>query len=555
MKDSTNNKKIDHNLFSTFKLIWSVSNKKGKMAMISLFILSIFRTLSELLPPILTAIMIAKAQNLPYMFFGVNICKNLSFFQIAILCFASLFLVYMLATVIRAGIKFFGTKSMGNLISNNLKLYLSNSNKDIGFTNGEISYIMKNSAESIPNFIETFLTQFYVPLITIIITLIYILSLNYIAFFIVLATIILFMFIVRFRVTKNKKILNNLESINGKINNVLLNNIENKELISFSNTKNHEVNIINNLNEEYYKQEKKRHWVYVIYYIFMYIVQFTCAIASIYFIMKNESSQSMVGILVVFIPYLIKVFLSSETLGFILVELEQYAIKVCRSKVLSDKYIFKPLIEQEKLYINKIKVLNYKKIQGDFVLQGDIVNINKNQINCIVGESGSGKTTFVKCLLGMNEFDSAKIIINDNLEYKNLQCFSDSISVAFQEGCFFDRKIVENIMYPNKELNESINNYIKILKFDDIIKRDKNDGSQKTFKTKFSGGEKKRIEILRALSKKAQIYVFDEPTNELDEDNVKDVLNILKELKKDSIVIVISHDSRLINISENVINL
>ncbi len=70
-----------------------------------------------------------------------------------------------------------------------------------------------------------------------------------------------------------------------------------------------------------------------------------------------------------------------------------------------------------------------------------------------------------------------------------------------------------------------------------------------------SGGEMKRIAFVRAVSRRGDSYIFDEPTNDLDADNVSNVLAMMQKVKTNNIVIVISHDKRVVNIADKVINL
>lgn len=78
----------------------------------------------------------------------------------------------------------------------------------------------------------------------------------------------------------------------------------------------------------------------------------------------------------------------------------------------------------------------------------------------------------------------------------------------------------------------------------------------KDVKQMLSGGEKKRIDFIRAISKEADIYFFDEPTNELDLKNVEKVFDEIKALKeKNKICIIISHDKRILPIIDEVIEL
>ena len=70
-----------------------------------------------------------------------------------------------------------------------------------------------------------------------------------------------------------------------------------------------------------------------------------------------------------------------------------------------------------------------------------------------------------------------------------------------------------------------------------------------------SGGEKKRISFVRAVSRRGDVYIFDEPTNDLDTKNVQTVLQMMQKVKKNDIVIVVSHDKRVIEIPDEVVNL
>ena len=92
-----------------------------------------------------------------------------------------------------------------------------------------------------------------------------------------------------------------------------------------------------------------------------------------------------------------------------------------------------------------------------------------------------------------------------------------------------------------------------VLEMDKIAKRKDEEGN---VAKSLSGGEKKRIDLIRSLSKEADIYIFDEPTNELDKLNIEKVLNEFSALKnKQKMVIVISHDKRLQTIADEIIEI
>lgn len=188
---------------------------------------------------------------------------------------------------------------------------------------------------------------------------------------------------------------------------------------------------------------------------------------------------------------------------------------------------------------------------GNFSKKYSNITFYKGQINCIAGESGGGKTSLINAILGLKEYSEGTILINDEIKVESLFYYSDKIALAVQSEKFFDRSIEENIVYPNNEIDEKALSFIKKFEIEYLL--NKTQDVNKDFKSKLSGGEKKRINIIRCISKDADVYILDEPTNELDKNNVKRVIKELKKLKKHSIVIVISHDKNILDISENII--
>ena len=94
---------------------------------------------------------------------------------------------------------------------------------------------------------------------------------------------------------------------------------------------------------------------------------------------------------------------------------------------------------------------------------------------------------------------------------------------------------------------------IKKFELEEVAKRTNND--EANLLEQLSGGEKKRISFVRAVSRRGDIYIFDEPTNDLDAENVQRVLQMMQKVKTHDIVIVVSHDERVIEISDEIINL
>lgn len=192
-----------------------------------------------------------------------------------------------------------------------------------------------------------------------------------------------------------------------------------------------------------------------------------------------------------------------------------------------------------------IKLENISKsFPNKKVLKNLNLNINKNEITFIVGPSGSGKTTLLNIIGGLDFATQGKILIDDNSQIfdttSNLTKFrAEKIGFIFQDynlipGLSVMKNIELGLMYSNKKIDKDlIFEKIKSLNLDEATQ------SVETL----SGGEKQRVAIIRALLKDASVILADEPTGNLDSTNSDAVFEILRELKKDKYVIIVSHDT------------
>ena len=164
---------------------------------------------------------------------------------------------------------------------------------------------------------------------------------------------------------------------------------------------------------------------------------------------------------------------------------------------------------------------------------------------CLVGESGSGKTTLLNIIGGLEQPDSGKVIFNGN-NIKNIDSsFYSNQLVSFinQNYNLIDKyTVLENILLPI-ELRRirSPCNVNKILKMLSIY-------SLKNKKVvSLSGGEKQRVAIARCIVQNTRVILADEPTGALDSENAYSVMRILKNLSKQKLVIVVTHNTELAN--------
>lgn len=555
---------MKNSIISAFKLIWQVSNKKERFYLIGLFFLSLLRTIRSLITPLILACIVSKLSNEPAFFIFFNFPEEIS--TIGLICI--LFIIYCLSAIIESGvralIKLFSARMMGKVNTYAVDTILEpRKNTRLYITNGEINYIIKSASENVCDFIERSMVEILVPLFSCVISIIYIVSVEILTLPVLMVALTLVGLLVYFRMFRDKKIFSKLEKLNEKTSNNSLNIIENLPFINFIKSRKCEVEIERDLNARYYKNEKKRIITYILYWAGIYLVQTVSFVVILYLVInKTLTTAEIINIIIVIFTYLTNIFNYVTSFGFALGAIQQRAIKICRIYNLVPKR--EELIEKCKKLPSNVKIENIK-IKDLTIKIGEICNsnisfaLNKGEINCIVGKSGSGKSTLINCLLGINEYPEGTIIVNDKYEIPSFFFENERFSIAFQDSYFFDRSVEENLSYPDEKLGDSARRLIKYFKLEELMNRKYNfstsEESDTSFKNTFSGGEKRRFNLVRCLSKKAEVYILDEPTNDLDAKNVGRLIKLLNRLKDKAIVLIISHDERIMDISTNKIEL
>lgn len=193
----------------------------------------------------------------------------------------------------------------------------------------------------------------------------------------------------------------------------------------------------------------------------------------------------------------------------------------------------KPLFQVEHLY---------KSFDDINVLKNINESINQDEVVSIIGPSGSGKSTFLRCLNLLEKPTSGKIIfkgIDISDKGINVDKYRQNIGMVFQSFNIFPHlSVLENITLapilekkiPRAKAREEA---LKLL--DRVGLLDKKD----EYSTKLSGGQKQRLAIVRSLAMNPDVILFDEPTSALDPEMVKEVLEVIKDLAKSSMTIVI----------------
>lgn len=195
--------------------------------------------------------------------------------------------------------------------------------------------------------------------------------------------------------------------------------------------------------------------------------------------------------------------------------------------------------------IIEIKNLN-KSFDNTKVLKDISVDIYEKDVLCIIGPSGSGKSTFLRCLNLLEDVDSGSVIFdgiditNEKVDINHLRT---EIGMVFQSFNLFNNKnVIENlILAPVKVLKMDKTKAIE-LAFLNLEKVGMSDFAYRNVNT-LSGGQKQRVAIARGLMMNPKIMLFDEPTSALDPLVVGEVLNVMKELAKSGMtMVVVTHE-------------
>ena len=193
-----------------------------------------------------------------------------------------------------------------------------------------------------------------------------------------------------------------------------------------------------------------------------------------------------------------------------------------------------------------IKVSNLKKSYGDkLVLKEVNTVIQDGSVVVVIGPSGSGKSTFLRCLNRLEEVDSGKIFYDDiELTSKTVDIdkMRQHIGMVFQHFNLFPHKtILENITLAPVSLN-LMSKADAEKKGMELLKRMGLEDKASVYPSSLSGGQKQRVAIARALAMEPKVMLFDEATSALDPEMVGEVLNVMKDLAKEGMtMIVVTH--------------
>lgn len=188
----------------------------------------------------------------------------------------------------------------------------------------------------------------------------------------------------------------------------------------------------------------------------------------------------------------------------------------------------------------------HKKFDKLHVLKGINLEIKQGDIVTVIGPSGSGKSTLLHCINRLEEPTEGHIFI-DNIDIMDKKCNINSIrqkvGMVFQHfNLFPHKKVIENItLAPTLLKGLSKNDAEK--KARELLKKVGLEDKADVYPNRLSGGQKQRIAIARALAMEPEVILFDEPTSALDPEMIKEVLDVMQNLAKEGMtMIIVTHE-------------
>lgn len=194
-----------------------------------------------------------------------------------------------------------------------------------------------------------------------------------------------------------------------------------------------------------------------------------------------------------------------------------------------------------------ISVTGLKKKFGELeVLKGIDLSVKNGEVLCIIGPSGSGKSTLLRCLNGLEDINDGHILIegkditNKKLDINKIR---ENIGMVFQSFNLFPHmNVMKNITMAPVELG-LLNKADGDKRAIELLKKVGLSDKAETMPSKLSGGQQQRVAIARALAMNPNIMLFDEPTSALDPEMVGEVLQVMKELAKEGMtMVVVTHE-------------
>lgn len=199
-----------------------------------------------------------------------------------------------------------------------------------------------------------------------------------------------------------------------------------------------------------------------------------------------------------------------------------------------------------------IKINNLNKSFGSNLVLKDInLSIEEKQVVCLIGSSGSGKSTLLRCINLLETPNGGEIIVDgQNIMTADFDInkYRSHVGMIFQSfNLFSHMNAIQNCMIGQTEVLKRSKSEAKAISLKYLEKVGMNDFAYQSVKS-LSGGQKQRVAIARALCMEPRILLLDEPTSALDPEMVGEVLEVIKQLAKEGLtMLIVTHEMSFAN--------
>lgn len=550
-------KKKKEKKIGMFRALWKVSSKADRVGFVLLFILGIFASFAVLVPTQIISMIISKLSGEEMLFFGIKFSSNLSYVWLIVIGGVITFIMRNIKAQYDLSIERILRKAISNLrVASYDWLVSPRKNMDLKMTQGDAIYRMNQTPETLTTILIDLFETIIPSVLSAVIAFIYIVTLDLWSMLILSVGIILVILCVVIRTIMEKKITFRKEKASSTLSSMASNTISNISIINLYKSMAYESKLFREKVNVHYAEQKKQINLRLAYWTAVRFIEVMCMFLTIFVCAQRIYEGTMiVGNIIVITNYVTRIFEPVQSIGY-------YTTHIIQSMVIFDRFEeLKPkdedLLPVESTFENKIESITLENVSAkngeNFKIDGINLKFNKGEFVAVSGESGCGKTTLIRLLCGLCERTSGKILVNDKEKINHTYTLVDKMSVSMQDAYIFNRDAKLNILYPDGTEIKDYKPLIKKLSMDKIFNRKYDENNDQNFENQLSGGEKKRIGISRALLREAEVYIFDEPTNDLDSKNARVIIDEIDKLKENAIVIVVSHDDRVLKKADRII--
>jgi len=193
-----------------------------------------------------------------------------------------------------------------------------------------------------------------------------------------------------------------------------------------------------------------------------------------------------------------------------------------------------------------IRIENVHKYFGQVhALRGVSLMVNKGEVVVVIGPSGSGKSTLLRCINRLEEYDEGEIIV-DGIPLDtaaNINAVRTEVGMVFQQfNLFSHMTVLDNINLAQRVIRKRSPQECDRVAME-LLEKVGIPEKAKFYPIQLSGGQQQRVAIARALAMNPKIMLFDEPTSALDPEMIKEVLDVMMDLARDGMtMVVVSHE-------------